>query len=79
MWRGAYEWDPARIVAQIVALQALFYAVLTCLMFVLVGERGCGVVWAVRAAVGRRARIGSRRARRPWPRRPLLHRATPLA
>ena len=38
MWRGAYVWDPAVIVAQIVALQAGFYALLGALLAVLVGE-----------------------------------------
>lgn len=38
MWRGAYVWDPAVILAQIVALQAAFYALLGALLAVLVGE-----------------------------------------
>ena len=38
MWRGAYVWDPAVILAQIVALQAGFYALLGALLAVLVGE-----------------------------------------
>ena len=37
MWRGAYVWDPAVILAQIVALQAAFYALLGALLAVLVG------------------------------------------
>lgn len=67
MWRGAYEWDPARIVAQIVAIQALFYAVLTCLLFVLVGEGGGGGVRSVVAAggAGRASATGARGGRGP--------------
>lgn len=50
MWRGAYVWDPAVILAQIVALQAAFYALLGALLAVLVGAwlrvYVCVCVWS---------------------------------
>ena len=43
---GSDVWDPARIVAQIVAVQCLFYLSLSVLTYVIVGEwgqsQGCG-------------------------------------
>lgn len=39
MWRGKFEWNPGLIVAQIVAIQAAFYASLGALLILLVGKR----------------------------------------
>lgn len=38
MWRGKFEWNPGLIVAQIVAIQAAFYASLGALLILLVGK-----------------------------------------
>ena len=39
MWRGKFEWNPGLIIAQIVAIQAAFYASLGALLILLVGKK----------------------------------------